>query len=204
MSKQQASASGICVVCGAPTKRSCGRIRKTCSETCENKRHSMTMARTNRVHAAPRMRDRNPMFCDAYRLKAIRTLRDMGHQPQLRGGNGTGPTVPESTLASRLSLQTNVVVRTLMGAGSGYPSHYKVDVGDRSLKLAIEIDGSSHGMRARREQDEKKTELLESLGWTVLRFTNAEVMEHLEDVARTVSSTISRLKASTIISRTGS
>jgi len=43
--------------------------------------------------------------------------------------------------------------------------------------LAIEIDGNSHCLLSRQAQDRKKENFLKSLGWTVLRFTNQQVIE---------------------------
>lgn len=193
-----------CKICGAACPWDQGHWKATCSETCENIGHSRTMSSTNRVHASGRMRARNPMRHESVRAKVSSTLREMGHAPRVRGGNGRGPTISEASAASRCGLDTNLIVRTMMPRGSGYPQHYKVDVGDASILLAIEIDGPSHCALARREQDRRKENLLRLLGWTVLRFTNREVTERLEDVAREVSSTISRLRGSTTSSRTGS
>jgi hypothetical protein len=176
----------------------------TCLESETRRRCSETMSRTNRVHASSRMRERNPMRSPEARARMSRTLRLVGHEPKLRGGNGHGPTREERLLAEALGWQTNVIVRTLMPRGSGYPAHYKVDVGCPVRKVAIEVDGGSHGSLKVQGWDAKKAALLRSYGWTVLRFTNAEVLADPEACAALVRSTTSRSGASIPTSRAAS
>ena len=57
---------------------------------------------------------------------------------------------------------------------------YILDFAERKLKLAIEIDGATHGTAAEKTYDAKRTEFLESKGWTVLRLTNTDVFEDAE------------------------
>jgi len=57
---------------------------------------------------------------------------------------------------------------------------YIVDFISRKLKLIIEIDGSSH--IAKGSEDYKKQLRLEALGFTVMRFSEFEVLAALEDV----------------------
>ena len=53
--------------------------------------------------------------------------------------------------------------------------NYIVDFICRSKKLVIEIDGSQHYTDEGMEYDEIRTELLESMGLHIMRFTNAEI-----------------------------
>lgn len=149
----------------------------------------------DRAVIVQRMKDRNPMFTPEVRERATTTLREMGHAPPVRGGNGRGPTVPQKMLADRLGLPMEVIVRTNKAPGS--PTHYKVDIGDPSLKLAIEVDGASHGSTKTKAKDARKDLFLRGLGWTVLRFSNQAVMDGLEACALIVLSTISKLRTST-------
>ena len=57
---------------------------------------------------------------------------------------------------------------------------YIVDFISRKLKLIIEIDGSSHLTKG--SDDYKRQLKLEELGFTVLRFSEYEVLGALEDV----------------------
>jgi very-short-patch-repair endonuclease len=59
---------------------------------------------------------------------------------------------------------------------------YIVDFYCAKQKLAIEIDGDSHYSETASEYDKKRTERLKSLGVTVVRYTNKEIMENLDGV----------------------
>lgn len=190
------------------------RYRRTgrayCSDACKwaylRAEVAARMAATNKRHAAARMKARNPMARPESREKMRGTLKAIGHRPPVRGGNGKGLTVPQSHLAQALGWDTEVIVRTGQRRVNAehLPSHYKLDIADRALKVAIEVDGGSHAMRERQEQDAKKTAFLSSRGWTVLRFSNRDVMERLEACVQTVMSTTSKLKGSTPTSPTAS
>ncbi|MEK7458919.1 MAG: endonuclease domain-containing protein [Patescibacteria group bacterium] len=60
--------------------------------------------------------------------------------------------------------------------------NFVVDFYAPSLKLIIEVDGDSHFTDEAREYDEARTTAIESLGLTVLRFTNDEVVQDIENV----------------------
>lgn len=85
------------------------------------------------------------------------------------------------------------VVRTgaWRGAG-GLPNHFKIDVAIPSRMVAVEIDGASHCALARKAQDAKKEAFLSAHGWTVLRFSNRDVTEHLAACVAMVTSTTSK------------
>jgi very-short-patch-repair endonuclease len=91
------------------------------------------------------------------------------------------------------------VIETKMVRGMlpSLPNSYKVDLADPSVKLAIEVDGASHKTRKWKFLDRRKTQVLEALGWFVLRFWNESVLEDTETVVAEIGSTISRLKGIT-------
>ena len=62
--------------------------------------------------------------------------------------------------------------------------NYIVDFYCTELKLAIEVDGSSHDMKV--EGDKFRQRQLESLGITFLRFTEKEVRKNMESVLRAI------------------
>jgi len=161
------------------------------------------MARTNRRYAANRMRANNPMHRGDARERMRATLREIGHRPPVRKGNGLGPSEPQRQLATALGWPMEVAVRTGMPRGSGYPTCYKLDIADPTSKVGIEVDGASHGLLARKAQDAKKERFLAGLGWTVLRFSNQDVTERLAACVQTVRSTTSKSKAPTLTSPTG-
>lgn len=163
-----------------------------CSSAFRAKLSSETMARTNRKYASARMKAKNPMHRQEIRSKMSATLRAMGWGPTVRGGNGCPPTPQQQAMAEALGWEMEVVVPTghHQRDGSGYPTCYKLDVGNEELKVGVEVDGFSHCSFERQEMDHKKDEFLDSLGWLVLRFKNKEVDTDLEGCVRKVREAI--------------
>ena len=58
--------------------------------------------------------------------------------------------------------------------------HFILDFYCATCKLVIEVDGEIH--QCRQEEDEARTEVLMSYGYTVIRFKNDEVMNEIESV----------------------
>lgn len=117
-----------------------------------------------------------------------RGIGNQGGSPEslrrVRKGNGTGLTLAEKTLLGELGHGWEpAIVRTgdapQFGRG-GKPSHYKIDIANRRLKIAVEVDGESH--RNRKEQDKKKQDFLESRGWTVVRVPNRDAIQRTSSV----------------------
>ncbi|MEP7173201.1 MAG: DUF559 domain-containing protein [Aestuariivirga sp.] len=52
---------------------------------------------------------------------------------------------------------------------------YFADFACRAAKLAVEIDGATHGNNGEVQHDAVRTRYLEEEGWQVLRFWNADV-----------------------------
>jgi hypothetical protein len=134
------------------------------------------------------------------RDKVSATLRQMGWKPKVQGGNGHGPTWHEQALATAIGWDLSVIVPTRQPRGSGYPTHYKIDVGHRGLRVGIEVDGMSHVLRTRQAQDRKKEAFLATRGWHILRFTNAEIARDLTRCVQAVWSTISKSPLTTTTS----
>ena len=53
-------------------------------------------------------------------------------------------------------------------------------------KLIVELDGSIHDLADVREQDAWRTEYLEARGFTVVRFTNGQVLSQPDTVTTTI------------------
>ena len=183
--------------------RKTGRIycSTVCSKQFTAQNSAKVMAETNRKYASARMKANNPMKKPETRQKVSERLKEIGHCPKVRCGNGAGLTVPQQNLLLALKdlepyAEYPVPVRMPL-EGLNYPTCYKVDVAIPSFMVAIEVDGRSHCALSRKEQDAKKAALLERQGWTVLRFWNRQVTEHLEDCVQMVLSTISKLRGTT-------
>jgi very-short-patch-repair endonuclease len=65
---------------------------------------------------------------------------------------------------------------------------YVVDFLCADAHLIIEIDGGQHAER--REYDDNRTKILESMGYLVLRFWNNEVLSNTEGVVETIMNTM--------------
>lgn len=123
-----------------------------------------------------RIRTLNPMARPEVREKVSRRLKAMNHQPSVRGGNGRGLTEPQRMMKEILGEPWQAELSVSLGRSTpGYPTHYKLDLGNAEMRVGIELDGNSH--RSRKAQDQKKDEKLASLGWTVLRFWNREILD---------------------------
>jgi very-short-patch-repair endonuclease len=60
--------------------------------------------------------------------------------------------------------------------------HYIVDFYIPAQNLVIEIDGGQHYSGPGKEYDAERTRVLMELGLSVIRFSNREVKEHLDEV----------------------
>ena len=67
---------------------------------------------------------------------------------------------------------------------------YIVDFACPAKKLIVEVDGSQHGRAREAERDGGRTVELRSLGWTVLRFWNDDVLRDIENVCRHILAAI--------------
>lgn len=150
--------------------------------------HSLKKASQDPVRRAAssaRMKACNPMENPLTREKMRRSLQ--GRTFLARGGNGQ-PTIPQMLLADALGLPMEYVINTAPVAGRfpSLPHCYKVDIGDPQTRVAIEVDGLSHNLRKWKFLDRRKTEILNALGWQVIRFKNEEVLSDLRGVVERV------------------
>jgi len=126
-----------------------------------------------------RIRNLKPMLNPETRAKVSATLKEMGHQPSVRGGNGRGMTRPQKLMKGVLA--GNWIPEYAISLGklkAGYPTNYKVDLANLDALICIEVDGSSH--HSRKDLDKKKDAKLTSLGWKVLRFWNKDILNWID------------------------
>ena len=74
--------------------------------------------------------------------------------------------------------------------------NYIVDFISRKLNLIIEIDGNSHFSKSAADRD--RQDYLESLGYVILRFSEAEVVHRLDDVVEKISYAVESLEINPI------
>jgi hypothetical protein len=115
------------------------------------------------------------MWIPGVRENVRQTHQRRGVQPTFRGGNGQ-LTRPQEQLLEKLGTGwfAEYVITTDRPRPKGMPKNYKLDIANPSQKIAIELDGVSHGMIARREEDKRETAFLLSRGWRVLRISNVK------------------------------
>ena len=132
---------------------------------------------------------RNPIYDPIVRQRAQQSMAGR-YGEILNGGNGTGMSNAQKALAQVLvGWIPEYVVTTGMGKpkqGMSIPGHYKIDLANPSLGIAVEVDGKSHRAKKVQEADARKTAYLESRGWTCIRFWNKEVEQDLQAVVSSI------------------
>lgn len=61
---------------------------------------------------------------------------------------------------------------------------YIVDFACPTHKLIVEVDGSQHADKTAVGDDKRRTQVLEGLGWSILRFWNDDVLRDIEGVCQ--------------------
>ena len=125
-----------------------------------------------------RIRQLRPTSDASVRRKISQRLKELGHRPKVRGGNGTGLTVPQKQLLDILGdgWLPEFVVLTKKRA-DGYPPCYKIDIAHPKRKIAIEVDGPTHFAIRVQKADKRKEMFLLDQGWIVLRFLNKQILD---------------------------
>ncbi|MCI0599174.1 MAG: DUF559 domain-containing protein [Beijerinckiaceae bacterium] len=67
---------------------------------------------------------------------------------------------------------------------------YIADFCSYGAKVVIEVDGEQHGTDGARERDAARAAFMEAQGYRVLRFSNREVMLHIEMVLDTIAAAL--------------
>jgi imidazole glycerol-phosphate synthase subunit HisF len=70
---------------------------------------------------------------------------------------------------------------------------YIADFYCHKVRLIIEVDGSIHNLNDIKESDEVREKELDKWGYTVIRFTNEQVMKTTEEVLKIIAEKISKL-----------
>ncbi|GAB6184582.1 hypothetical protein JCM17478_37580 [Thermopirellula anaerolimosa] len=119
----------------------------------------------------------NAMWIPGVRERLRRTLKEIGHAPVERGGNGR-LTTPQVQLLKILGPEWQAEVTVSVGhpRPPGLPKNLKIDIAHLEKKIAIELDGISHRTLATHNADKRKTAVLLRNGWCVLRLSNAKAL----------------------------
>jgi len=70
---------------------------------------------------------------------------------------------------------------------------YIADFMCRELLLIIEVDGITHSYKEVADNDRNRQRALENAGFTVLRFTDEDVLHHIDAVCRKIEAEVTRL-----------
>jgi very-short-patch-repair endonuclease len=104
----------------------------------------------------------------------------------------------KNTTKSEIRLWTELLRAKKM---LGYPfnrqrsiDQYIADFYAAKLKLIIEVDGWTHDDPDQQKRDEVRQNRLESLGYMVIRFTDFEVRNHLEEVCERIVRVIKEIE----------
>ena len=71
---------------------------------------------------------------------------------------------------------------------------YVADFMCKKLNLIIEVDGISHSFEGIHKRDIERQKNLEEAGFTVIRFTDAEVLNQIQPVKRVIYDAIEKLE----------
>ena len=164
------SASKICEACGELFKP---WIKRDQSGAVKSVMKPSQWAKQRFCSISCSKRKENAMSDPVTRRKMAHTLKQIGHKPKTRGGNGTGLTWHQAVMLEILGKDwiAEHPVPTKISKRNGYPTCYKIDIANPRLMIGIELDGNSHkGKRA--AEDAKKDALLTSFGWQIFRVKN--------------------------------
>lgn len=116
-----------------------------------------------------------------------------------RGGNGQftqqQQKLYDALTALSQSWEREPVIRTQRKWP--WPHKYQPDIGRYDQRICVEVDGRGHRLKRAIEIDAKKTECLNSLGWSVLRFTNKDVDGRLDWVMSVIAAECGRRSSTT-------
>ena len=119
----------------------------------------------------------NAMWLPETKQKVSQSMKEKGHRPSQRGGNGK-LTLPQIQLLKALGpdWQAEYVFVTARPRPKGIPKNIKIDLANPEMKIAIELDGRSHALEKIRKSDKKQIQQLLHKGWSVLRLSNAKAL----------------------------
>jgi leucyl-tRNA synthetase len=91
----------------------------------------------------------------------------------------------QGTLTERMLWNALLPLKQQIKFRRQHPLHpYIADFACISAKLIVEVDGQSHDTQL--GYDAKRDVVLRKRGWTIIRFTNEDVLENLDGVVETI------------------
>jgi very-short-patch-repair endonuclease len=111
----------------------------------------------------------------------------VNHYPVTPANRSNARKMRKALTDAELKLWNELRAHRLMGLGFRRQmpvAGYVVDFACPSKKLIVEVDGSQHAAEPVASRDDDRTAKLESLGWTVLRFWNDDILRDIDNVCR--------------------
>lgn len=105
-------------------------------------------------------------------------LEFMKNNPEKTAWRKTTISYPEKCFLNKLKDGDYDKNYTIIREKSIFP--YFIDFAFENEKIAVEIDGSQHLLKERKERDDKKDKLLIENGWFVIRFTAKMINEEID------------------------
>jgi hypothetical protein len=141
------------------------------TEVRERVRHTLKANATEEWRKKVSEATREALHRPNVRMRHLMSM--MGRACQFKGGNGQVPVEKVLELARKLEplgfIREFPVKTAGHKTGLNVPTNYKVDFGHPLRMIAVEVDGPCHKTFKAKAQDEKKTIVLNALGWTVAR-----------------------------------
>ena len=88
-----------------------------------------------------------------------------------------------------MTVSETILWNALRGLAGGYRFRWQHPIGDYIVdfvclkrKLVIEVDGGYHDQPQQQQEDQWRSDFLEKMGYMVLRFSNEEINNNLEEV----------------------
>lgn len=107
-----------------------------------------------------------------------------------RGGNGRINDLQNyffSKLLGSWEIEGVVAMGKELSAKFHSPNHYKVDILNRELMVAIELDGESHNGAKRKDKDKRKDLVLQELGFKVIRIKNKVLLARFDEIVDAIN-----------------
>ncbi|MCW0000358.1 DUF559 domain-containing protein [Pararhizobium sp. YC-54] len=96
-------------------------------------------------------------------------------------------TMRKSMTDAELKLWNEIRAHRLMGLGFRRQlpiGGFIADFACPEHKIIVEVDGSGHGHDDQQYHDKHRDDVLSSLGWTILRFWNDDVLKDIDNVCQ--------------------
>lgn len=129
-----------------------------------------------------------PSPCQGGGWEGVKIFNESTKTP-LRPTLRKNPTEPERLLWNRIRNRQLLDIKFRRQQGIG---RYIVDFYSAEYSLVIELDGDSHFTDEGIEYDQVRDEFLWSVGLTILRFTNSDIMQNIDGVLTTIITEIQK------------